>query len=73
MRDLYSIIDNIPGTQSVKNIIIVNKTGTNTGYSEYAYDINGATQNGVVYPSLDPSIFEVKYPTDDILGRIVTL
>jgi len=73
MRELYSIIDNIPGTQSVKNILIVNKTGTNTGYSEYAYDINGATQNGVVYPSLDPSIFEVKYPTDDILGRIVTL
>ena len=73
MRELYSIIDNIPGTQSVKNVLIVNKTGTNTGYSEYAYDINGATQNGVVYPSLDPCIFEVKYPTDDILGRIVTL
>ncbi len=73
IRDLYSIIDNIPGTQSVKNVMIVNKTGTNTGYSEYAYDIDGATQNGVVYPSLDPCIFEVKYPTDDIKGRIVTL
>ena len=73
MRELYSIIDNIPGTQSVKNVLIVNKTGTNTGYSEDAYDINGATQNGVVFPSLDPCIFEVKYPTDDILGRIVTL
>jgi|TARA_B100001094_G_C18189702_1_gene806271 hypothetical protein len=73
MRDLYSIIDNIPGTQSVKNVMIVNKTGTNTGYSEYAYDIDGATQNGVIYPSLDPCIFEVKYPSDDIKGRIVTL
>lgn len=73
IRDLYSIIDNVPGTQSVKNVMIVNKTGTNTGYSEYAYDIDGATQNGVIYPSLDPCIFEVKYPTDDIKGRIVTL
>jgi hypothetical protein len=33
----------------------------------------GATLNGVIYPSLDPSIFEVKYPDTDIQGRVVTL
>jgi len=27
----------------------------------------------VVYPSLDPSIFEVKYPNQDIQGRVVPL
>ena len=35
------------------------------------YDINYATKNGIVYPSLDPSIFELKYPETDIEGRIV--
>jgi hypothetical protein len=38
----------------------------------YAYDIKGATINEVLYPSLDPSIFELKFPTTDIQGRIVT-
>jgi len=35
------------------------------------YDINSATKNGVIYPSLDPSIFEVKFPNRDIKGRVV--
>ena len=43
------------------------------GYSQYAYDITAATQNQVVYPSLDPSIFEVRYPELDIKGKVVPL
>ena len=39
----------------------------------YAYDMNGALQNGTIFPSLDPSIFELKYPDNDIKGRVVTL
>jgi hypothetical protein len=35
--------------------------------------VKGATINNVVYPSLDPMIFEVKYPNLDIQGRIVSL
>jgi hypothetical protein len=27
----------------------------------------------MIYPSLDPSIFEVKYPNRDIKGRVVSL
>lgn len=61
------------GVQTVKDVQILNKRGTNSGYSQYAYDIKGATQSGVIYPSLDPSIFEVKYPNEDIKGRVVTL
>ena len=34
-------------------------------------DIEGATRNGNVYPSLDPSIFEIRYPNADIQGRVV--
>ena len=73
IRDLYVRLDQILGVQTVKNITISNKVGIQSGYSQYAYDIEGATQNQVVYPSLDPSIFEVKYPNNDIKGQVVPL
>jgi hypothetical protein len=73
LRDLYILLDKIKGVQTVKNIAISNKVGTMMGYSQYAYDITAATQNQVVYPSLDPSIFEVRYPELDIKGKVVPL
>jgi hypothetical protein len=73
LRDIYILLDRIEGVQTVKTITINNLVGENLGYSKYAYDINGATANNVVYPSLDPSIFEVKYPNQDIQGRVVPL
>ena len=73
LRDLYILLDKVDGVQTVKGVNIVNKVGTNLGYSQYAYDLSGATQNGVVYPSLDPMIFEVKYPDTNIVGRVVPL
>jgi hypothetical protein len=42
------------------------------GYSQYGYDISAGSLNNVIYPSLDPSVFEVKYPTSDIQGRVVS-
>jgi hypothetical protein len=72
LRDLYVALDNVDGTQTIKNIEITNKVGTALGYSEYSYDTKGATVNGVLYPSLDPMIFEVKYPNTDIQGRVVS-
>jgi hypothetical protein len=73
LSDIYSILDQVEGVQSVPKINIINKAGTNSGYSQYSYDIKGATVKNIIYPSLDPSIFEVKYPTTDIQGRVVTL
>jgi hypothetical protein len=73
IRDLYILLDKIKGVQTIKNITISNKAGTTSGYSQYAYDISSATQNQVIYPSLDPSIFEVKYPNNDIKGKVVPL
>jgi hypothetical protein len=73
IRDLYLLLDKIKGVQSVKSVNISNKAGTTSGYSQYAYDIVGATQNQIIYPSLDPSIFEVKYPDLDIKGKVVPL
>tara|TARA_R110001632_G_scaffold233142_1_gene377138 strand:- start:115 stop:1956 length:1842 start_codon:yes stop_codon:yes gene_type:complete len=71
LSNLFIILDKIKGIQTVKNIQIQNKVGNN--YSQYAYDIDAATQNQVVYPSLDPSIFEVRFPDQDIKGRVVPL
>ena len=73
LRDLYIRLDRVEGVQTVKNIKIINKAGTLSGYSQYAYDIDAATQNQVIYPSLDPSIFEIRYPDKDIKGRVVPL
>ena len=28
-------------------------------------------KRGIVYPSLDPCIFEIKYPNKDIKGRVI--
>ena len=50
-------------------VIIENKWGS--GYSANLYDVVNATFNGVVYPSVDPAIFEVKYPDTDIRGRVM--
>ena len=47
--------------------------GVSDGYSQYAYPIEGATQNKIIYPSIDPTIFEVKYLNQDIKGKVTTL
>jgi len=73
LRDLYILLDKIDGVQTVKNINITNKVGSDLGYSGYAYDVKGATINNVIYPSLDPMIFEIRFPDTDIKGRIVPL
>jgi hypothetical protein len=57
----------------VKNVKVNNKAGISQGYSQFAYDIDAATQNQVIYPSLDPSIFEIKFPDIDIKGRVSPL
>jgi hypothetical protein len=72
LRDLYILLDKIEGVQTVNKVEIVNKVGEDLGYSKYAYDIKAATINNVIYPSLDPSIFEVKYLNSDIVGRCVS-
>ena len=72
MKDIYILLDKIEGVQTVKNVSIINKSGQILGYSQYSYDIVGATQNDTIYPSLDPMIFEVKYPDVDIKGKVVS-
>ena len=60
-------IANVDGVSSVQNVDVVNLRGGN--YSTYAYNIKEATLNKIIYPSLDPAIFEIKFPNTDIKGR----
>jgi len=68
---INTLLDRVKGVQTVQKVEIINKVGGN--YSDYSYDINGANRNGVIYPSYDPCIFEVKFPDSDIKGRITTV
>jgi hypothetical protein len=69
LSEISSKLLQIRGVQSVIKLEVVNKQGGN--YSQYGYDIAGATKNGNIYPSLDPAIFEVRFPNTDIQGRVV--
>lgn len=69
LSDIQSKLLQIKGVQSVVKLEIINKQGGN--YSQYGYDIAGATKKGNVYPSLDPAIFEIRFPDVDIQGRVV--
>ena len=71
VSSIYTLLDQVKGVQTVQKVEITNQSGGN--YSEYAYDIKGATRNNIIYPSYDPMIFEVKFPNTDIKGRITTL
>jgi hypothetical protein len=73
IADIYNILIQVKGVQSVLNVQIVNKQGVSNGYSRFGYDIQGATRKNVVYPALDPMCFEVKYPLNDIQGKISTI
>jgi hypothetical protein len=72
LSEIFSTLVNIDGVQTVKSLNVTNLYDSTLGYSDIAYSIPVATRNGIIYPSIDPSIFEVKYPDNDIKGRIAT-
>ena len=69
LSDIQNKLLQIKGVQSIVKLEITNKQGGI--YSQYGYDIAGATRNGNIYPSLDPAVFEVRFPNTDIQGRVV--
>ena len=70
--DIFTAVMAVKGVQMISEISITNLNNESLGYSNVYYDIGRATQNNVIYPSYDPSIFEVKYPDNDIKVRITT-
>ena len=69
ISEVELLIAGVEGVQSVPKCEIINKCLGN--YSQNSYNILDATKGKIVYPSLDPSIFEVKFPNKDIRGRVV--
>ena len=71
ISELELILANVDGVMSVPMVKISNicRSDNNENYSPNRYNIDEATKGKIVYPSLDPSIFEVKYPNKDIKGR----
>ena len=79
LTDIYVLLDKVDGVQSVVRpdaegnggLQISNKF--DGSYSSNKYNVKNATRAGVVYPPKDPTCFEVKYPDNDIVGRVVSL
>ncbi len=71
ISDLMTTIADVEGVQSVEKVRIKNKWRASRGYSGIRYDIDAATKNNIIYPSVDPSIFELKNPSVDIKGKIM--
>ena len=70
ISQLQLTIANVEGVQSVSAINIYNKTVLDGQYSPIEYDIQSATKDNIIYPSVDPSCWEVKYPDADITVRV---
>lgn len=71
LNDLRLTIGSVDGVQTVTSVDITNKYKFKDGldYFEYRYPIDEAIVDDVVYPSLDPCIFEIRYPDLDIIGN----
>jgi hypothetical protein len=72
LSELELEISKIYGVKSVVNLRIYNKTINDGNYSENEYNIESATYNKIIYPSVDPCIFELKFPDRDVVGRVAS-
>ena len=72
ISEVQNLIGGVKGCQTVESVRFENKNGESLGYSKYKYGFAEATKNNVIYPSMDPSIFELKFPNADIQGRVTT-
>ena len=70
IAEIENLIGAVKGVQTVESLNIKSIVGGS--YSKYSYDITAATNNKIIYPSLDPMIFEIKFPNSDIKGRVTT-
>jgi len=66
-----NVVPPISNNPSGNLVVVDNKFNQANGYSGNIYDIQSATKNGIVYPSLDPAIFELKFPEIDIVGKVL--
>ncbi|KKK51817.1 hypothetical protein LCGC14_3111170, partial [marine sediment metagenome] len=60
LADIQTELFKVDGVQAVTDAEIENKWKTSEGYSGNVCNIREATKDGIVYPSLDPSMWELK-------------
>ena len=72
ISEVMNLIGAIRGVQTVESVKFENIFGLTQGYGQYKYDFIQATKKDIIYPSLDPSIFELKYPDKNISGKVIT-
>lgn len=74
MGEIENLILNSPGVSSLLSLRIPNKRGNNTqngnAYSQYDWESINNIDRGYLFPP-DGGIFEVKFPNDDIKGRVI--
>ena len=71
LSEIELLLANVEGVMSVPSVKIINICSDDGMYSSNEYNIDAATMGKIVYPSLDPCVFEVKYPNKDIKGRAI--
>jgi hypothetical protein len=70
ISNIFTELDKVAGVQTVVDVRITNLVDQDAGYTPNAYNIQQATKDGIIFPSLDPSIFEVRFPDNDIIGKV---
>ena len=71
MSEVMNLLGRVKGVNSIVDVTFTNLYDTKNNYSGNVYDMESASRQGVIYPPLDPAIFEVKFPNKDIKGRVV--
>lgn len=73
LSEVELLIANVEGVSSVSKLEVYNICSASGGadYSPNSYNIEAATKDRIIYPSIDPSVFEVRYPNTDIRGRVL--
>ena len=71
MGEVENIILNTPDVEAITNLTFTSKTGTqgSNSYSNFPFSPVRNIDRGYLFPPVG-GIFEIKYPNDDIVGRI---
>jgi len=68
LNEVQLLLANVEGVSSIPVLKVKNLCGGQ--YAPNSYNIMAANKDNIIYPSLDPCVFEIKFPNSDIRGRV---
>ena len=72
IEGVATVVEPSGQTTEIKQLIVIkNLWDPSLGYSGNIYNISDSIIDSVLYPSVDPAVFEIKYPDTNIMGRVV--